>query len=204
MIRIDPRCRRLSPARCRLRERKPEEAFRDFDKAVELAPNDASTRLDRGLSYVLHRELEKAAPDLRVAIKLGIDAADPKFRQAEASPVQVLNELVEMRHRCPRHTTFVQPRLKRQRRWTAPWRTSTRPCGSIPILARRTKGRLLLGSGKPKEAVSEFSQAVRWTPQCQAAYVGRAQVYERLGKRGEAQADRESALRLSPKQNVPR
>ena len=103
VIRIEPALRRYAYhlRTCQLRERKPEEAFRDFDKAVELAPNDASTRLDRGLSYVLHRELEKAAPDLRVAIKLGIDAADPKFRQAEASPVQVLNELVEMAPQMP-------------------------------------------------------------------------------------------------------
>jgi len=60
-----------------------------------------------------------------------------------------------------------------------------------------TKGQMLLGEGKLDEAFAAFSEAIVLAPDHVNAYLNRADVQEKLGRAGEAQADRQTARALT-------
>jgi tetratricopeptide (TPR) repeat protein len=159
--------------RARLQE-KPEAKLADFDEAVRLMPDDASTVRERGLALADMEKYEQALVDLDKAITLAPE--DGPSYEAKA---------------------IVLSRLKKYDDALAALDKAQQlsPDSEMPLLHR---SRVHIAQGKLDAALEDLKKALAINPGNLTVLMLRASVYQEKGEKEKAMADIDQALTIKP------
>lgn len=150
------------------------EAIEDFNRAAELAPNDAVVFFNRGFSLHLLKRDEDAVKDFNRAIELQPD-------------------LVIAYHR--RGNTFAS---------LGDWKLALKDLDYAITLESNDadifydRAGLLASLGRLQEAIADYTNAIRLRPSFEIAYVNRATISFQFNKPDDAIQDLKTAIQLVP------
>jgi len=143
-----------------------DQAYADFTTAARLAPQRADARFFLALTKYKEGKYSEAVNILRVAVSEGISDSDVHYLIAECllkiDPGKPDDALHELDRAVDLNTNSVS--------------------------ARTLRGKLLLETAHPKEAVTDLEFASRRDPDSRAALYNLARAYRALGRTSEAQA----------------
>ena len=151
-----------------------DEALQDFDTAVELEPDSAEYRIDRGRTLARSGRYEDALADLDRAIAL-----DPE----NSVPFVVRAETHQLAGRLDEAAADVARAVELQPKNTAAW---------------LIQADILQLTGKAEEALAGADRAVEIEPENPQAWVVHARVQQALGRTDAALADLDRAVSLAP------
>lgn len=149
-------------------------AIADYDRALELAPNEPVAYVNRGLAYAAQKKFERAIVDYDRAIAL--NPKDPKayinrgvaFREMQ-QPQKALEEYRQAIALAPKQS-----------------------------LAYLNRSAIYLDSGELEKAIADCNQALLLDPSLALAYGHRGTAYQLLGKLSLSLADLSKAIELNP------
>ncbi len=162
-----------------LNEQMNQEAFVEFQKAVELNPNDREVHYALGHIYFVQMRYDEAVRSFRNAIRIDSDYSAAfnylgKVYEAKGEPEQAIRQY--------------RNALKN-------------PVYATPDKAHYNLGLVLLKQGKRDEAVAELRQATLINPEHVLAYFALAQVYEEDGDYPKSIQSYQEILRRVPDSN---
>ncbi|MBN3910667.1 MAG: tetratricopeptide repeat protein [Nostoc sp. NMS1] len=146
----------------------------NFNRAIELKPNNPNYYLARGDFYEIRKENQKAFADYNQAIKL--QPTNPELYINRAVAYQVFGDNKKVM------ADFNQ---------------------AIKLDRKRAKSYIARAQayqefGDNKRAMADFTQAIELNPNNPELYITRAQAYEKLGDHEKAMADFNQAIKLDP------
>jgi len=187
---------------------KHEEALVDFNRALELKPDDAWAIDSRGKAYWLMGKYEEALADLTHSIGL-----DPKYVWAiqqrgvtyllmgqNEEAIADFNRVIELN---PEDTWAIEERAKAYQemgKYEEALADFTRaielrPYATSPIIDR---ARAYQEMWKYEEALADFTRAIELEPNKTGPITNRAEAYQEMGKYDEAIADLTRVIELKP------
>ncbi|MGA8594702.1 MAG: tetratricopeptide repeat protein [Bryobacteraceae bacterium] len=143
-----------------------DQAYDDFAAGARLAPSRADARFFLALTDYKQAKFSEAISILQSSAKEGIADSDLDYLMAEC-----LRKLDPANRDAALHELDRAIDLNRN-----------------SVSARTLRGKLLLESGRPKEALTDLEIARHQDPNSRAALYNLARVYQALGRTGEAQA----------------
>ncbi|MGE0263114.1 MAG: tetratricopeptide repeat protein [Candidatus Obscuribacterales bacterium] len=156
-----------------LRAGKRQEALKEFDRLIELDPDNAAAYRGRGIILVYFQKAEKAKADLEKSLSL-----EPSAQGYFALGAACINlDLIEQAVKA--YDSAMRLKL-----------------GSH--MAHMMRGRCYYVLGKYDLAVKDFDQAISLKPSVWKFHIYRAQAYEALGKKKLAEKEYEQAFLLEP------
>lgn len=150
--------------------------LRDCSEAIRLDPKFAQAYASRGRVYYDKKEYGRAVADFTEAIRL-----DPKFARAYVYRGRMYAILGEANKAISDYSNAIRLNPK-------------------DAMAYNNKGYQYYLKRDWVRALSDYNQAIRLDPKLKLAYVNRAALYEKLGGRAEAKADRDRAAELEKQQ----
>ena len=185
-----------------------DEALAEFQRAIELEPENAAAHRNLGSTYGEQGKWEEAAASYEKAIEL-----DPDFGEAYADLVVPyvefgkLSEAVDAGEKAvelapdyaPAHNNLGVAYREQDRidDAMAEWEEAIR-LDPNHVLAHKNLGRAYGMQGRLEEASAELQEAVRLDPDHADAHFNLGMVYHLQGKTGEALSAFEEAIRVDP------
>jgi Mlc titration factor MtfA (ptsG expression regulator)/Tfp pilus assembly protein PilF len=155
-----------------MNEHRHEEAVATFDKAIELAPDDAEALAHRALARVKSGEPIRAMEDASAAIRL--DETDSMAWRVRAAAYLASSQYDEALADCQRAIRLDGHNGE----------------------AYRLRGLAFAGLGKLRKALGDYGKALHFNANLADTLRARAEAHERLGRLDKAQADRDKAARF--------
>ncbi|MGH7275334.1 MAG: tetratricopeptide repeat protein [Nitrospiria bacterium] len=159
-----------------LNDQQTQQAFVEFQKAVEQNPNDRDSQYALGHIYFLQQKYDEAEKRFKTTLKL-----DKDYSEAH----NYLGKVYEQKGNIDAAIREYKMALKN-------------PTYSTPDIARYNLGVAFQTKGERDEAIREFQQAVLINPDHLLAHYALAQLYAKSGKFEEAIATYKEVLRLFP------
>jgi tetratricopeptide (TPR) repeat protein len=151
-----------------------DEAIQDYDRAIDLKPDDASAYNNRGIAYSDKGEIERAIRDYGAAIE-----RDPNFADAHNNRGVAFSTLQRL-------TRAIQDFARA---------IHLDPSAAAAYANRADAFRQM---GETTRALQDYDQAIRLQPDDASAYLGRAMAYLDNGQRAQALQDLGEAFRRQP------
>jgi tetratricopeptide (TPR) repeat protein len=151
-----------------------DEAIQDYDRAIDLKPDDASAYNNRGIAFSDKGEIERAIGDYGTAIE-----RNPNFADAHNNRGVAFSTL-------QRFTRAIQDFARA---------IYLDPSAAAAYANRADAFRQM---GETTRALQDYDQAIRLQPDDAAAYLGRAMAYLDNGQRAQALLDLGEAFRRQP------
>ena len=153
---------------------KPEQAIKDFDKAIALNPDYAEAYFARGAAYADLNKLERAIKDYDTAIKLNPDLAAAYYNRGVAyadlnKPEQAIGDYDK--------AIALNPDYDK---------------------AYYNRGNTYADLNKPERAIKDYNKAISLNPDLAEAYYNRGAAYADLNKLERAIKDYDKAISLNP------
>ncbi|MBI1883688.1 MAG: tetratricopeptide repeat protein [Chlamydiae bacterium] len=193
-----------------IEEGKDPEAVGEFEKAVQLKPQDASSYLNLGYLYSRNDMLEKAVDAYQKTIQY-----DPQAALAYYNLGIVLRHLGQSQEAQEHfsHAKTLDPTLEAKTQKAAtesteikdPWNLTPEEVAEIRSRAQGVEnltavGNLYFARNEFENALAMYDQALAADPSRAEAYTGRGQALLQLGRAWEAQKPLFKALELEPHQ----
>lgn len=185
-------------------------AFVEFQKAVELNPNDRDTRYALGHIYFLQENFAEAEREFKRVVKI-----DPKYAEGWNYLGKVYDEVgrtdLALQHfdralTFPQYQTPDLAHYNKGRVYLKKGQTdealkafaAARRVNPAHALAAYEAGRLYLAQGAAQEAVEAFRVTVKFLPNVAEAYALLAKAYARAGMASEARDTYRKVIELAP------
>jgi tetratricopeptide (TPR) repeat protein/S1-C subfamily serine protease len=157
-----------------LKLKKYDKVVANFNRAIELKPNNPNYYLARGDFYEIRKENQKAFADYNQAIKL--QPTNPELYINIAVAYQVFGD---NKKAMADFNQAIKLDRKRAKSYIA-------------------RAQAYQEFGDNKRAMADFTQAIELNPNNPELYITRAQAYEKLGDHEKAMADFNQAIKLDP------
>lgn len=199
---------RLGRAAVLLAQQEEEAAFKDFNEAVDVNPEDFGAYFNRGLAYWRKGAKEQAladfdkalaaeAPDAASLIVLGDRFALfqywPQALSAYAKALELSDDAAILLRRAAAHEGMKNFKAALEDLTDAVAKAPS----SAPAVAAR--GLLLMRMGKDAQALADLNRAYRIDPKNIEVLIGRGSFMARTNKPSAALADFNAAIELGPK-----
>jgi len=150
-------------------------SLQDFNKAIELSPNDASAYGNRGVTYQMLGKYYEAIVDYNKAIEL-----NPKYAEAYINRGDSYDNLGKYYEAIDDYNKAIELN---------------------PNIAEAyiNRGAAYIKLGKYYEAIDDYNKTIELNPEYAEAYFNRGAAYQKLGKYYEAIDDYNKAIVIDPK-----
>jgi len=186
-----------------------EEAVKNYDEALEVAPDNPTLLSQRGWAYYIGGQAEPAIDDFSKAIELGVD--DVRVYLQRAMAYRALGNydsaLADLNTAIDKDENFLDALVERadlNTNYGNDYQTAltdiTKAIELNPGNADHyiLRGWIYMGLDDKDRAIASFSRAIELYPQVTYVYTARAQAYRNMGDPEKAIADYDSALALDP------
>lgn len=129
-----------------------DKAIKDFDKAIEIDPNDLASYIDRGKTYAYQKDYDNAIKDFEKVVE-----TSPKGSQAEGA-YYYLGRIYSLKYDSKKAVKYFDKLIE----------LSPKDAEAY-FLRGVAKGNLL----KPKEAIVDYDLAIKYNPNYMEAYANR-------------------------------
>ena len=150
-----------------------ERAIEDYDKAIELNPEDATAYCNRGAAYAKLGQTERAIEDFDKAIELNPEDAAAYYNRGNA-----YDDLGQTERAIEDFDKAIELNPE--------------------FAAYYNRGNAYAKLGQTERAIEDYDKAIELNPEYATAYSNRAESLIRLGRLNEATADCRAAQRLAP------
>lgn len=159
-----------------LNDNRFQQAFVEFQKAVEANPKERDARYALGHIYFIQGKMEEAQKEFKIALR-----SDTDFSEAH----NYLGKVYERKGEWEQAISEYKKALKN-------------PKYATPHFAHYNLGIAFINTSNDEGALKEFEEALRIDPSYSPAYQGRGEVYFRNSRYKEAIGAFQQALRLTP------